>query len=421
MTRLARMIIPGVPHHVTQRGNRRERIFFEADDEAVYLDLLSSQLRRCAVECWAYCLMPNHVHLILTPSDESGLARAVGEAHRRYTAFIGARGYTLIYTMSQLDSIDGINGVTGASEYVSGPGINGNYALANTLNAAGTTYAKDLVNDFEGTFEGLNNSIDNLTIKDNGATSDAVGLFGALHGTARDINLVNVSITETDPNGYHPAVGGLAGYSDGSLYNVSVSGDVNAANERYADVGGVIGYAANGTIYDARASDTVEGSSGDTGNVGGLVGLSYAAMINQSSATGNVTGTGTEAAMGGLVGYAEDGTSISESYATGNISGGAFSAEGGLVGVNGGTINQTYATGRVTSSLGGALGGLVGASAGGVANSHWDIDTSGQSSSAGGSSLTTAQLQSGTLPAGFSSAIWSVTPGQYPKLKVAGQ
>jgi putative transposase len=92
MARLARMIIPGVPHHVTQRGNRRERIFFEAGDEAVYLDLLSSQLRRCAVECWAYCLMPNHVHLILTPSDESGLARAVGEAHRRYTAFVGARG-----------------------------------------------------------------------------------------------------------------------------------------------------------------------------------------------------------------------------------------------------------------------------------------------------------------------------------------
>ena len=92
MARLARMIIPGVPHHVTQRGNRRERIFFEPGDEAVYLDLLSSQLRRCAVECWAYCLMPNHVHLILTPSDENGLARAVGEAHRRYTAFVGARG-----------------------------------------------------------------------------------------------------------------------------------------------------------------------------------------------------------------------------------------------------------------------------------------------------------------------------------------
>lgn len=92
MARLARMVIPGVPHHVTQRGNRRERIFFEAGDEQIYLDLMTAQLKRHAVECWAYCLMPNHVHFILTPSDESGLARAVGEAHRRYTAFISARG-----------------------------------------------------------------------------------------------------------------------------------------------------------------------------------------------------------------------------------------------------------------------------------------------------------------------------------------
>ena len=92
MARRARMIIPGVAHHVTQRGNRRERIFLEDGDEQVYLDLLSQQLQRYGVACWAYCLMPNHVHLILTPSDETGLTRAVGEAHRRYTGFIGARG-----------------------------------------------------------------------------------------------------------------------------------------------------------------------------------------------------------------------------------------------------------------------------------------------------------------------------------------
>ncbi|MBW8880739.1 MAG: transposase [Asticcacaulis sp.] len=92
MARRARMIIPGVPHHVTQRGNRREPIFFENGDQEVYLDLMAAQLKRYAVECWSYCLMPNHVHFILTPSDETGLGRAVGEAHRRYTAFIGARG-----------------------------------------------------------------------------------------------------------------------------------------------------------------------------------------------------------------------------------------------------------------------------------------------------------------------------------------
>ncbi|MDI7774322.1 transposase [Asticcacaulis sp. EMRT-3] len=91
MARLGRMIIPEVAHHVTQRGNRRERIFLEPGDEQIYLDLMATQLKRYNVACLVYCLMPNHVHFILTPIDETGLARAVGEAHRRYTGFIGAR------------------------------------------------------------------------------------------------------------------------------------------------------------------------------------------------------------------------------------------------------------------------------------------------------------------------------------------
>jgi len=91
MARQARVVFPNIPHHVTQRGNRRERIFFEPGDEQVYLDTLSAQLSRFHVTCWSYCLMPNHVHLILVPEDETGLARAVGEAHRRYTTFVGVR------------------------------------------------------------------------------------------------------------------------------------------------------------------------------------------------------------------------------------------------------------------------------------------------------------------------------------------
>lgn len=92
MARLARVIVPGLPHHVTQRGNRREPIFFEDGDQEVYRDLLAEQARRRGVEVWAYCLMPNHVHLVLTPADEPGLGLAVGEAHRRYTNFVNARG-----------------------------------------------------------------------------------------------------------------------------------------------------------------------------------------------------------------------------------------------------------------------------------------------------------------------------------------
>ena len=92
MARLARIIVPGLPHHVTQRGNRREPIFFEDGDQEVYRDLLAEQVRRRGVQVWAYCLMPNHVHLILVPGDEPGLGLAVGEAHRRYTNFVNARG-----------------------------------------------------------------------------------------------------------------------------------------------------------------------------------------------------------------------------------------------------------------------------------------------------------------------------------------
>lgn len=92
MMRRARIIVPGLPHHVTQRGNRREAIFFEDGDQEIYRDLLGEQLDKARVQAWAYCLMPNHVHLILTPSTADGLGRAVGEAHRRYTGFINARG-----------------------------------------------------------------------------------------------------------------------------------------------------------------------------------------------------------------------------------------------------------------------------------------------------------------------------------------
>ena len=92
MARLARVVVPGYPHHVTQRGNKREAIFFKDGDHEVYRNLLAEQARRASVEIWAYCLMPNHVHLIAVPKRTDGLGLAVGEAHRRYTSFINARG-----------------------------------------------------------------------------------------------------------------------------------------------------------------------------------------------------------------------------------------------------------------------------------------------------------------------------------------
>ena len=91
MARLARIVVPECPHHVTARGNRREPIFFEDGDQEIYADILADHVRRAGVEVWAYCLMPNHVHLVLYPKTEDGLALAIGGAHRRWANFVNGR------------------------------------------------------------------------------------------------------------------------------------------------------------------------------------------------------------------------------------------------------------------------------------------------------------------------------------------
>ena len=91
MARIARVIAPGLPHHVTQRGNRRQQTFFVDDDYQAYMDLMAEWCGKLHVQIWAYCLMPNHVHLIAVPETEEVLARAIGEAHRRYTRRINFR------------------------------------------------------------------------------------------------------------------------------------------------------------------------------------------------------------------------------------------------------------------------------------------------------------------------------------------
>ena len=91
MARLPRLVLPGIPHHITQRGNRRELTFFEDGDYALYLDLLAEASLRHGVEIWSYCLMPNHVHIVATPRDEDGLARAFRHVHRHYTGYVNAR------------------------------------------------------------------------------------------------------------------------------------------------------------------------------------------------------------------------------------------------------------------------------------------------------------------------------------------
>ena len=75
MARIARVIATGLPHHVTQRGNRRQQTFFCDEDYQEYIALMAEWCGKCGVQIWAYCLMPNHVHLIAVPFAEDSLAR----------------------------------------------------------------------------------------------------------------------------------------------------------------------------------------------------------------------------------------------------------------------------------------------------------------------------------------------------------
>ena len=91
MARMPRVVVPGYPHHVTQRGSRRQRTFFNEADYSLYLELLAEARQRAGIEFWAYCLMPNHVHHVVVPHDKTSLTVLFREAHRRYTRKINCR------------------------------------------------------------------------------------------------------------------------------------------------------------------------------------------------------------------------------------------------------------------------------------------------------------------------------------------
>lgn len=97
MARFARLVVPGYPHHITQRGVRSMNIFASDDDRRAYLTFMAEESERFGVTFLAWCLMTNHVHLIAQPGDSDSLARAIGEAHRRYSRMKnfseGVRGY----------------------------------------------------------------------------------------------------------------------------------------------------------------------------------------------------------------------------------------------------------------------------------------------------------------------------------------
>ena len=97
MARLARIVIPNYPHHIIQRGNRKQRVFFSDRDKKMYIDILCEHAKKYGVTFWAYCLMDNHVHLIAVPREKDSFAKGIGEVHKKYTRKInlreGWRGY----------------------------------------------------------------------------------------------------------------------------------------------------------------------------------------------------------------------------------------------------------------------------------------------------------------------------------------
>jgi putative transposase len=95
MPRRPRVIVPGVAHHVTQRGNNRQPVFHSSDDRRFYLDLLGRHATRYGVRILGYCLMTNHVHLVAVPESEDSLARALGCTHSEYALALNhAQGWS---------------------------------------------------------------------------------------------------------------------------------------------------------------------------------------------------------------------------------------------------------------------------------------------------------------------------------------
>ncbi len=91
MPRIARVCAINYPHHITQRGNNRETVFFDDEDRKFYLRILSKYSDEWDFEIWAYCLMTNHVHILAVPRKEESLAKGIGITNLVYTQYFNRR------------------------------------------------------------------------------------------------------------------------------------------------------------------------------------------------------------------------------------------------------------------------------------------------------------------------------------------
>jgi len=275
-------------------------------------------------------------------------------------------------------------------------------------------FVQAVIPAFMGVFDGNGRMISHLRINGRGC----LGLFGEVSGEVRDLGVVDVNIIGS---GYY--VAGLVAINDGEVTGCYTSGLI--AGSRY--VGGVVGCNSEGHVTYCCSAGVVRGNK----YVGGLVGDNSEGSINRCYSSGAVTATGS--CVGGLVG--QNGLGLIEfGYISNCYSSGPVTATGdnvgGLVGLNSwGDVAQCYSTGAVTGKydVGGLVGrnghgavshcystgavsgkydvgGLVGENwRGSIARSFWDMESSGQGASAGGTGKTTAEMQ---MESTFTSAGW---------------
>lgn len=241
---------------------------------------------------------------------------------------------------------------------------------------------------FTGIFDGNNFSIASLIINVGIADNDFLGLFGHLGQACivKNLGMENVSVIGGSSSQY---LGGLCGWNGGTITNCYAAGNVSGESL----VGGLCGYHWRGTVTNCYATGNVSGNN----CVGGLCGSNwYNSVISNCYATGTILGSDNASSIGGFCGT--NFSTISNCYARGDVSSGNDSSNiGGFCGENTTTftIISCYSTGAVSAGDNSSnIGGLCGDNTyGTVINSYWDVNTSGQTSSHGGTGKTTTEMQ----------------------------
>jgi len=281
------------------------------------------------------------------------------------------------------------------------------YRLDTSLDLSGTMWNAAIVPWFGGSFDGNGLAISHLHIQG----SEYLGLFGQ---SAAEASIANLGLDMVDVNGIGDNVGGLVGHNAGEISDCASAGAVTGRH----GVGGLVGR-SRGRVTRSYSSGTVIGTS----RTGGLLGSNYSGgAVSECYSTAMVSAEG---AVGGLTGLNYASARIGASYSTGTVSG-DFDV-GGLVGHNfanlwgDGSITACYSTGLVNAT-GEDVGGLVGSGWGDVDDCFWDMETSNQASSTGGTGKTTAEMIiTETFVCWWSDPAWMIDEGEnYPRLHWEG-